>query len=381
LTLSDTAGGGTLTLSSAGNTYAGGTTINAGTLEVSGSVAGNVTVNGGVLKLDNTTALASTADLTLPATPSGNVNLNLSGGTQNIGALYFGSTPQATGTWGASGSGAAHISSAFTGNGLLNVTCAGLVQTITPTASSVCANSTGNTASVTITAGATYAWSITGGTISSDPTQPIITYTAGASGTVHLSCIVTSSGGCASPGLQNTPVAISTTIPAQTITPTASSVCANSTGNTASVTSTPGATYAWSIAGGTIPGSSTSQTVTYTAGASGTVTLNCIVSSSVGCASAGGQNTTVTINTCGPVPPAVQITNIVYNAGTATITGTGVVNTANWFLKASPTVNAPLPWTTTITSGGPITVNPFTATDPDAGSVSQRFYYLTNNPN
>src|SRR5207253_11434393 len=49
----------------------------------------------------------------------------------------------------------------------------------------------------------------------------------------------------------------------------------NSTGNTATVTATPsaGATYAWTITNGTITGGATSSTVTFTAGASGTITL------------------------------------------------------------------------------------------------------------
>jgi hypothetical protein len=54
-----------------------------------------------------------------------------------------------------------------------------------------------------------------------------------------------------------------------------SSVAANSTGNIASVTPSNGATvtYSWTITGGTIPGSSTGSSVTYTAGASGSVVL------------------------------------------------------------------------------------------------------------
>jgi len=125
-------GSATLTLSGA-NTYTGGTTITAGTLEgnVSGSIPGNVNNTGGTLKLDNATAMASSAALTLASTPAaGAVNLNFSG-MQTIAALNFGATSKAQGTWGAAGSGAAHQNAAFVGTGLLNVTGGGASQTIT----------------------------------------------------------------------------------------------------------------------------------------------------------------------------------------------------------------------------------------------------------
>ena len=121
LTLTDSVGGGTLTLSGI-NTYTGGTTVSSGTLEVSGSISSSVSVaNGAVLKLDNSTALAVTDTLALAASPSaGTVNLNFSG-TQTIRDLLFGATAQATGTWGAIGSSATHQNAAFTGSGILNV--------------------------------------------------------------------------------------------------------------------------------------------------------------------------------------------------------------------------------------------------------------------
>jgi hypothetical protein len=226
--------------------------------------------------------VASTATLTLGAAAT--VNLNYSG-TQTIGVLYFGAASQATGLWGAVGNaGATHTDSRLTGGGLLLVCPA--PQTITAT-SAVCAGFT-NTASVPVTSGATYAWSIDNGTI---------------------------------------------------------------------------------ISGGT------ASTVNYTAWAVSPVTLNCVVTSPCGVTSAGGQNVQVTVNTCGLV---VQSTNVVYDAvNGATITGQGVMG-AGWYLNASDTATAPLPWPTIL--GGTVGASPFTVNDPDAINHSQRFYYLTNSP-
>ncbi|HEU4889478.1 MAG TPA: Ig-like domain-containing protein, partial [Thermoanaerobaculia bacterium] len=102
-------------------------------------------------------------------------------------------------------------------------------STITPSPLQVCANSTGNTADgpggMT-----TYAWSIVNGTITSAANIQTITDTAGASGTVDLTLVVTNAAGCSATNTVN--VTINAT-PTSTITPTPAQVCANSTGNTA----------------------------------------------------------------------------------------------------------------------------------------------------
>ena len=132
ITLAGTVGGsGSLTYAGSGllvlggaNTYAGGTVVNAGTLDgsVPGSIPGNVTVSGtGVLQIDDPSAIFPTATLTLPASPAANtVNLNF-GGTQNIAVLIIGGTAMPAGTYGAVGSGAANTSATFAGPGILNV--------------------------------------------------------------------------------------------------------------------------------------------------------------------------------------------------------------------------------------------------------------------
>jgi Carboxypeptidase regulatory-like domain/IPT/TIG domain/Dockerin type I domain len=102
--------------------------------------------------------------------------------------------------------------------------------------------------------------------------------------------------------------------PAPAITPAPAEVCASSTGNTASTVA--GMTsYAWSIVNGTITGGVTSQTVTYTAGTSGTVELLLTVTESNGCVKDATQD--VTIN---PIPEAPLASNAGPFCENATIT-------------------------------------------------------------
>ena len=68
---------------------------------------------------------------------------------------------------------------------------------------------------------------------------------------------------------------------APAITPSPATVCASSAGNTAS--SSAASTYSWSITNGTITGGAGSQTVTYTAGASGSVGLTVNIVTAAGC--------------------------------------------------------------------------------------------------
>jgi hypothetical protein len=87
-----------------------------------------------------------------------------------------------------------------------------------------------------------------------------------------------------------------------TITPTPAAVCASTTGNTASGPAGMTA-YAWGIANGTITSATNTQSITYTAGASGTVTLSLTVTAPNGCIVSG--STPITIN---PIPATPTIT-------------------------------------------------------------------------
>src|SRR5204863_258557 len=135
--------------------------------------------------------------------------------------------------------------------------------TITPTPSAVCASSTGNQASGPAGA-ATYAWTIGNGTITSAANVQTITYTAGASGSVTLNLTVTNAATCSA---SNSASVTINPNPDATIT-APSAVVADSTGNTASVPVTAGATYAWTIVNGTITAGAGTDTITFTAGSS-----------------------------------------------------------------------------------------------------------------
>ena len=88
--------------------------------------------------------------------------------------------------------------------------------------------------------------------------------------------------------------------PSATITAPAS-VAAGSTGNVASVPDAgAGAIYAWTISGGTIPGSASGRTIAFTAGASGNVVLTSTVTTAPSCSATGTKTIPITTGGTGP---------------------------------------------------------------------------------
>ena len=105
------------TLSTGG--FVGNSSLNiaAGKLVLGGAntYSGDTIVNGGTLAV-NSTSIPNTGNLVIQ---SGKVEPT---GTESVSGLYFGTTQQGSGTWGATGSGAAHIDDArFSGSGMIKV--------------------------------------------------------------------------------------------------------------------------------------------------------------------------------------------------------------------------------------------------------------------
>jgi hypothetical protein len=83
----------------------------------------------------------------------------------------------------------------------LTINCPAPPSTVITAAPQICPLSAGNTASVPDAGGgATYAWTISNGTITSGAGTRTITYTAGSSGLVSLGVTVTATPGCPTPG-------------------------------------------------------------------------------------------------------------------------------------------------------------------------------------
>src|SRR5204862_1965555 len=149
-------------------------------------------------------------------------------------------------------------------------------------------------------------WSIVNGSITSAANIQTITYTAGASGTADLTLVVTNASGCSATNTVNVTINANPTTP--TITPPPAQVCASSTGNSAAGPA--GATtYAWSIVNGSITSAANIQTITYTAGASGTVGLTLVVTNAAGCSATNTSNVTINADPSAPTitPPPPQV--------------------------------------------------------------------------
>lgn len=163
----------------------------------------------------------------------------------------------------------------------LTVVCPLPVTTIT-TPNAVCALLAGNVASVPDAGvGATYTWTITGGTINSGQGTSSIMFTAGTISPLTLNVLVTTQFGCTANGSR---IVTINPLPVTAITGPLPIVCPLSTGNTASVPDAgPGATYSWTIAGGTITSGQGTRSITFTAGNVGPVVLNVTVTTAAGC--------------------------------------------------------------------------------------------------
>ena len=226
---------------------------------------------------------------------------------------------------------------------------------------SVCENAPGYAASVPAQPGATYAWTIANGTITSAANGDAVTFTAGSSGSVALdvtvtnascvstgnvaipidsypsvtisgppevcpsstftlsvpatfasytwstghtgpiatisqsnptetySVIVTNAAGCATTATHT----VTLTAPADATISAPPAVCESSAGHNASVPAQAGASYTWTIANGTITSATNTNAITFTAGASGNVTLDVTVTNG-SCVAAGNVAVPIT---------------------------------------------------------------------------------------
>ncbi len=234
---------------------------------------------------DSHTVSVSTPTATI--TPGGPTTFCAGGSvtlTANAGASYLWSNSATTQSITVSASGSFTVN--VTDGAGCSATSAPVVVTVNPLPSVTITGPTATCAAtpVTLDAGAgftSYLWP-TGATTQTISVAPAVatTYT-----------VTVSNGTCSASDSHTVTVSAN---PTATIT-TPVAVCANGNGN-ASVAPQAGATYAWSITNGTITGGAGTNAITFTAGASGSVTLNITVT--VGsCASNGAASIPIT-----PVP-------------------------------------------------------------------------------
>jgi hypothetical protein len=190
---------------------------------------------------------------------------------------------------------------------------------------------TGGNVTLTSSSASGNQWSLNGNPIGGATSQTYATSTAG-----DYRVIVTASG-CSSAASAVKTVVVNP-VPNATIT-APSNVITGSTGNAASVANAgAGATYSWSITGGTITGGVGTNAITFTAGAVGPLTLQVTVTTPAGCSDTKSANVTVAV-------PPVTVTSVSPSSGTpagntaVTINGTGFQSGATVSFGASAATN------------------------------------------
>ena len=208
------------------------------------------------------------------------------------------------------------------GNGCTSAASSAVVVTVNPipatptiTPSGPTTFCTGGSVTLTSSSASGNQWSLNGNPIGGATNQTLLVTAAGS-----YTVTVTTSG-CTSAASAATVVTVNPN-PNATITAPAT-VFAGSTGNIASVANAGvGATYVWGITNGTITAGAGTNSITFTAGAVGTLSLNVTVTTSAGCSDTKSANVNV-------IAPLVTVTSVSPTGGTiaggsaVTINGTG----------------------------------------------------------
>jgi hypothetical protein len=192
------------------------------------------------------------------------------------------------------------------------------------------------------------AWTITNGSIDTNPNAPSITFTPTAVGTATLKCVATNEAGTAVSATKTVTVIAA---PVTTIAAPASIIVG--TTSAASVPTQTGCTYAWSVSKGTadiLSGASThSITFNSTETTATPITLQCVVTNAAGTIATGTKDIAVALRT---ITGKCDVTNISFNASTGLIT--------------PATVHHPVSYSAILADG---TILPGT-TDPATGTFS-----------
>ena len=291
--------------------------------------------------------------ISVPANATANSNGLVASVPQYAGASYAWQVSGGTITTGGTGDfvvvavgdvGTLTLSCAITINGTVtnvianvNVVAMPIVVIVAP--STAASSSDGLTASVAAQAGMTYAWTISNGTVTAGSTTSTISFSALAAGTLSLTCIATNAAGVSVTGSATVSVVAA---PSGIVVSAPSTATTNSSGLVASVASQSGATYAWSISGGTMQAGANASTMVFTAGDVGTLVVTCVVTN-------GGGSTTASANVAVVAAP----TSIVTAPASALAGATGL------FASVDEQDGATYAWTI---SEGTITSDPSSAT-------------------
>lgn len=224
----------------------------------------------------------------------------------------------------------------------------------------LCAMSTGNAASVAPTAGATYTWSVTNGTLTGGQGTTSITFDAASSGSTIIQ-LVAAFGSCINPVSVSVPIR---PLPDVTISAPAA-VCAGSTSVTASVPANAGATFTWTVNGGTLTGGQGTNSITFDAPTAGIVILG-VSATANGCSN--GSSANVTVDSL-PAPVITAPSSMTANTSDSAKVGFNPSATFLWSITNGSITGGQGTEEITFTAGaGPLTVISITET---SGSCSK----------